>query len=42
MISGGNHANIFNLNLGTAQLDSNIGKVVDRVQKLEQEHFKLC
>ena len=41
MISGGNHANIFNLSLGTAQLDNNISRVVDRVQKLENEHFKL-
>ena len=41
MISGGHHANIFNLSLGTAQLDGTISKVLDRVQKLEQEHMRL-
>ena len=41
MISGGNHSNVFDLNLGTAQLDSNISKVVDKIQKLEREHSKL-
>ena len=30
MISGGQHTNIFNLNLGTAQLDKNIVKLVDQ------------
>ena len=42
MISGGHHSNnIFNLNLGTAQIDSTISKVVDKVQKLEKEHMAL-
>ena len=30
-ISGGNQANIFNLNLGTVQLDANISKIVDKI-----------
>ena len=41
MISGGQHANVFNLNLGTVQLDKNIVRLVDQTQKLEQEHTRL-
>jgi hypothetical protein len=42
MISGGHHSsNVFNLSLGTAQIDSTISKVVDKVQKLEKEHMGL-
>ena len=40
-ISGGNQANIFNLNLGTVQLDANISKMVDKIQGLERELTKL-
>ena len=36
MISGGQHSNIFgNLNLGTTQVDRNIIKLVEHIQKLE-------
>ena len=35
MISGGTHANIFKLSLGTSQLDNKIVKLVDEVQQLE-------
>ena len=31
MISGGHHANVFNLNFGTAQLDTSISKVADKI-----------
>lgn len=41
MISGGHHANVFNLSLGINQLDSTISKVVDKVQRLEKEHMRL-
>lgn len=41
MISGGHHANVFNLSLGTAQLDSSITKLVDKIQGLEREHSRL-
>ena len=41
MISGGNHANIFNLSLGTAQLDTSISKAIDKITQLEREHGKL-
>ena len=41
MISGGHHANIFNLSLGTAQLDNSITKIVDRIQSLERDHSRL-
>ena len=40
-ISGGNQANIFNLNLGTVQLDANISKMVEKIQGLERELTKL-
>ena len=38
MISGGHHENVFNLNLGTAQLDTHISKLIDKIQKLERSH----
>ena len=31
MISGGNHSNIFNLSLGTVQLDQSINQAIDRI-----------
>lgn len=41
MISGGHHANVFSLSLGTAQLDSSISKLADKIQGLEREHSRL-
>lgn len=35
MISGGNHKNIFNLNLGTKHFDKQITKLIDSINKLE-------
>lgn len=31
MISGGNHGSVFNVNLGTSQLDSSISELVDKI-----------
>ena len=41
MISGGNHGSVFNVNLGTSQLDSSISELVDKIQRLEREHARL-
>lgn len=41
MISGGQHTNIFNLNLGNFKMDREIKKLVDEIQTLESELTKL-
>jgi hypothetical protein len=41
MISGGQHNNIFNLTLGTTQLDRQISQMVNEVQLLETRYEAL-
>ena len=37
MISGGQHTNIFNLNLGYFKMDRDIKKLVDEISQLENQ-----
>ena len=41
MISGGSHQNIFKLQLGTSQIDKQQMKLIEAIQRLENEHFSL-
>ena len=41
MISAGQHQNIFKLQLGTSQIDKQIIRLVELIQRLEQEHYVL-